>query len=159
MPDAPADTSNAIGGVRIVQALTRDAAWQGRLKRAFGSEKSWSRIGGAAADMSELYGLRFHDANGWVDVVVLTRSSWVSVSESGARSSAYVWNVNRGPAGALVRVTRAPLTRGAAPELSCLPNSARRIRLSASTGLKPPTFDSASPARRRVRSQDVEAPE
>lgn len=99
MPDAPTDTSNAIGGARIVAELTRDAAWQGRLKRAFGSEKSWSRIGGAAADMSELYGLRFHDANGWVDVVVLTRSSWVSVSESGARSSAYVWNVNRGPVG------------------------------------------------------------
>ncbi len=99
MPDAPTDTSNAIGGARIVNALPRDGAWQRRLQRAFGAEKSWSRVGAAAADMSELHGLRFHDANGWVDVVVSARSSWVSVSENGARASAYAWNVNRGPVG------------------------------------------------------------
>lgn len=97
MPDAPTDTSNAIGGARIAAALPRDGAWQRRLQRAFGAEKSWSRIGTAAADMSELHGLRFHDANGWVDVVVMSRSAWVSVSENGGRASAYSWNVNRGP--------------------------------------------------------------
>ncbi|MBI5168188.1 MAG: hypothetical protein HZA61_01745 [Candidatus Eisenbacteria bacterium] len=97
MPDASTDTSNAIAGTRIVAALTRDAAWPRRLRRAFGDEKSWSRVGSASADLSELYGLRFHDAKGWVDVVVMPRSSWVSVSEDGARSSAYSWNVNRGP--------------------------------------------------------------
>lgn len=96
MPDAPADTSNAIGGARIAAALPRDAAWQRRMQKALGAEKSWSRIGPAAADMSELYGLRFHDANGWVDVVIMARSEWVSVSENGARASAYAWNVNRG---------------------------------------------------------------
>ena len=99
MPDAATDTSSAIGGVRIVSALTRDAAWARRLRRAFGDEKSWSRVGSAAVNLSELYGLRFHDARGWVDVVVMARSEWVSVSESGGRSSAYVWNVNRGPVG------------------------------------------------------------
>ncbi|MBK7366780.1 MAG: hypothetical protein IPJ04_02445 [Candidatus Eisenbacteria bacterium] len=99
MPDAPTDTSNAIGGARIVAELTRDAAWQRRLRSAFGHEKSWSHVGTAGVDMSELYGLRFHDANGWVDVVVSARSSWVSVSESGERSTAYAWNVNRGPVG------------------------------------------------------------
>ncbi len=97
MPDAPTDTSNSIGGVRIVASIPRDAKWRLEVRQAFGRERSWSRIEPDAVDLSELYGLRFHDAGGWVDVVVMPRGASVSVSEGGARSNAYTWDVNRGP--------------------------------------------------------------
>lgn len=92
--DARVDSSNAIGGARIAAALERDAAWSSRLRAAFADSRSWSRVGPAEVNMGELYGLRFHDAKGWIDVVVATRSAVVSVSENGGRTRSYSWNAH-----------------------------------------------------------------
>lgn len=95
--DASVDSSNAIGGARITAALARDAVWSSRLRAAFADSRSWSRMGPAAVNMGELYGLRFHDGHGWIDVVVATRSDWVSVHENGGPGRAFSWNTGRGP--------------------------------------------------------------
>ncbi|MFN8587412.1 MAG: carboxypeptidase-like regulatory domain-containing protein [Candidatus Eisenbacteria bacterium] len=99
--DGPRDTLYALGGERMGAPLVRDGAWAKRLRAALGRRESWSSVGPAAVNMSVLYGLRLHDARGWLDVVVVPRSGWLSVSENGGPARGYAWNVNRGSLGSL----------------------------------------------------------
>ena len=89
--DAAADTSLELGGYHMAAALPRPAEWLREMRRALSRRGSWDTKGPGEVRTDRMVGMRFHDARGYVDVVVFPRERVVSVREDGARPREHHW--------------------------------------------------------------------